>query len=129
MDNNEPNWTLVAKAIYEAYRETLNPTVNVVPWEYQTGTERKAYIAAAKAADEMFGNTPKLRELNDFLLKQRDEYAEKFKAEQLDRLQSTQQLYTEQLRLSVEIDKLTTQHKELNGKYLELVAMINYIRG
>ena len=69
---------------------------------------------------------PVSRELFDFVCAQRDEYAEKLEAEKLDRLQSTQSLYAEQLRMSAEIDKLMADHKNVTAKYLELVAMISY---
>lgn len=69
---------------------------------------------------------PVSRELFDFVCAQRDEYAEKLEAEKLDRLQSTQSLYAEQLRMSVLIDELLTERADINRKYLELVAMISY---
>ena len=65
-------------------------------------------------------------ELFDFVCAQRDEYAEKLEAEKLDRLQSTQSMYVEQMRLSGEINTLIVNYKDLQAKYLELVAMISY---
>lgn len=67
-----------------------------------------------------------LQALLDFVTKQRDEYAEMLEAEKLDRLQTSQSMYAEQLRLSALIDELLTERAEANRKYLELVAMISY---
>lgn len=67
---------------------------------------------------------PVSRELFDFVCAQRDEYAEKLEAEKLDRLQSTQSMYVEQLRLSGEINTLTVNYKDLQSKCLELEALV-----
>jgi hypothetical protein len=92
------------------------------PYEHYPQNRPMPHPGSPAQADD----APVSRELFDFVCSQRDEYAEKLEAEKLDRLQSTQSLYAEQLRMSALIDELLTERADTNRKYLELCALITY---